>query len=152
MLRQQEDNGIAGGSNPAHAFYFCVDRSTLSSLSEIVFLTYQAIELRRFALTRDHGEPTPSCEAADIQEKIPPFVRVGPRTANVFLSYRDAVTRAARTQDPGIVDLELSLGRYVGKGTHGTGKLREEIEAEDERADTPLAVRWLGRPSEAQVR
>lgn len=46
----------------------------------------------------------------------------------------------------------IPLARYVRKGTHGTEKLREEIEAENEGATIPLLVRWLGKLAEIKER
>ena len=38
----------------------------------------------------------------------------------------------------------------MGKGTHGTEKLREEAEAENEGMKIPRVIQWLGRPSEVK--
>jgi hypothetical protein len=77
-------------------------------------------------------------------------------TAEMLLQYRDTVIIAARTVDKGIVDVEANeswgrvkvhgvpLERYVGKGTHGLEKFKEEVQAENAGVVIPLAVRWLG--------
>lgn len=74
-----------------------------------------------------------------------------------LLLYKDTVIRAARTMDPTIVDITanetwrrvkihgVSLSRYLGKGTHGLDKLRQEIEAENEGVEISMQMRWLGR-------
>lgn len=78
-------------------------------------------------------------------------------TAEMMGRYRDVVLKAARTQDEGIIDFGsnepwkrvkvhgVALERYVGKGTYGTGKLKEELEAENEGLVIPLSIRWLGQ-------
>ena len=147
------------------------------------------MEQRRFAFVRDNGISTARCQPADIQsainralcqERVPHSVRVQEvrrndrgtitgatiptASAEMLLNYRDTVIRAARTQDAGIVGVELNeiwkrvkihgipLARYVGKGTHGTEKLREEIEAENEGVTIPLVVRWLGKLADIKAR
>ena len=147
------------------------------------------MEQRRFAFVRDNGISTARCQPADIQsainralyqERVPHCVRVQEvrrndrgtitgatiptASAEMLLNYRDTVIRAARTQDAGIVGVELNeiwkrvkihgipLARYVGKGTHGTEKLREEIEAENEGVTIPLAVIWLGKLADIKAR
>ena len=74
-----------------------------------------------------------------------------------LLGARDTVIRAARTVDLSIVDITANetwhrvkihgvpLNRYLGKGTHGLEKLREELEAENEGLEIPMQIRWLGR-------
>jgi len=66
---------------------------------------------------------------------------------------------AARTVDRGVVDVEenntwerlkihaVPLVRYMGKGTDGLQKMREEFEAENEGIKVPTQVRWLANPS-----
>src|SRR6266576_460067 len=56
-----------------------------------------------------------------------------------LLAYKDTILRSVRTVDPGIVNITANetwkrvkihgvpLVRYLGKGTHGLNKLREEI-------------------------
>ena len=82
----------------------------------------------------------------------------------LLVNHRDMVFRAARTRGPSIIDLDLNetwervqihgapVAHYVGEGTHGTEKLREEIEAENEGVEIPFPVRWLGQPSKAKAR
>ena len=89
------------------------------------------------------------------REKVPHFVRIqeirrngkftvtGVTTptasARMLMSYKDIVVTAARTVDIGVVDVEVNevwkrlkvhgipLARYMGEGTNGTERLREEI-------------------------
>ena len=42
--------------------------------------------------------------------------------------------------------------RYIGKGSHGVEKVREDVEAENEGAKIPLAARWLDRLSDIEER
>ena len=75
-----------------------------------------------------------------------------------------AIVRAACSLDPGIIDLEANqawkrvkahavpVARYVGKGTFGTEKLREELEAGNEGVKISFLTRWLGQPSKAKAR
>lgn len=42
--------------------------------------------------------------------------------------------------------------RYIGKGSHGVEKLREDVEAENEGAMIPLEARWLDRLSHIEER
>jgi hypothetical protein len=65
-------------------------------------------------------------------------------TGEMPLQYRDIILKAARTVDKGVIDVEenetwerlnihaVSLVRYMGKGTEGLQKMREEFEAENE--------------------
>jgi len=65
---------------------------------------------------------------------------------------------AARTIDKGVVDVEenescerlkinaVPLIRWMGKGTEGLQKMREESEAENEGKVIPTKVRWLANP------
>jgi len=60
--------------------------------------------------------------------------------------------------DKGIIDMEgnkswetlkihtVTLVRYMGKGTEGLLKMREEIPAENEGVANPAPVRWLSNP------
>ena len=84
----------------------------------------------------------------------------------MLMNYKDIVITAARTVDLGVVDVEVNevwkrlkvhgipLARYMGEGTNGTQRLREDIEAENARVGVaiPLAVRWLGKLSEIRER
>jgi hypothetical protein len=79
-------------------------------------------------------------------------------TAEMALQYRDIIITAARTVDKGVVDVEeneswerqkihaVPLVRYMGKGTEGLQKMREEFEAENEGVAIPAQVRWLANP------
>jgi hypothetical protein len=79
-------------------------------------------------------------------------------TAEIALQYCDIITTAARTVDKGVVDVEeneswerlkihaVPLIRYMGKGTEGQQKIREEFKAENEGIVIPTQVRWLANP------
>jgi hypothetical protein len=79
-------------------------------------------------------------------------------TAEMTMEYRDIIITAARTVDRGVVDVEenetwqrlkihaVPLVRYMGKGTEGQQKMREEFEAENEGIAIPTDVRWLANP------
>ena len=79
-------------------------------------------------------------------------------TAEMALLYRDIIISAARTVDMGVIDVEgneswerlkihaVPLIRYMGKGTEGLQKMREEIQAENEGVAIPAQVRWLANP------
>jgi hypothetical protein len=79
-------------------------------------------------------------------------------TAEMGMQYRDIVITAARTVDTGVVDVEenetwgrlkihaVPLVRYMGKGTEGLQKMREEFEAENEGIVIPTQVRSLAKP------
>jgi len=74
------------------------------------------------------------------------------------LMYRDITISAERTVDKGVIAIEenesqerlkihaLPLVRYLGKGTVGLQKMREEFEAENEGIAIPTQVRWLANP------
>ena len=74
-----------------------------------------------------------------------------------LLAHRNSILRAALTIDPTVIDITaketrrrvkihgVPLNRYLGKGTHGLEKLREEIEAENEGVEIPMQIRWHGR-------
>jgi hypothetical protein len=63
--------------------------------------------------------------------------------AEMSMPYRDIIIRAARTVDKGVLDVEenqnwewlkihaVPLMRYMGNGTEGLQKMREEFEAEN---------------------
>jgi len=71
------------------------------------------------------------------------------------LQYRNIIIMAAKTVDKGVVDVEenepwermkihaVPLVLYMGKGTDGLQKMREEFEAENEGVVIPAQVRWL---------
>jgi len=79
-------------------------------------------------------------------------------TAEMVMPYRDIIITAARIVDRGVVDVEeketwerlnihaVPLVRYMGKGTEGLQKMREEFEAETEGIAIPTQVRWLANP------
>jgi len=79
-------------------------------------------------------------------------------TAQMALLYRDIIIKAARFVDKGIIDVEgneswerlkihtIPLVRYMGNGTEGLQKMREEIQAENEGVAIPAQVRWLSNP------
>jgi hypothetical protein len=79
-------------------------------------------------------------------------------TAEMALLYRDIIIKAARSVDKGIIDVEgneswerlkihtVPLVRYMGKGTKGLQKMREEIQAENEGVRIPPQVSWLSNP------
>ena len=79
-------------------------------------------------------------------------------TAEMALRYCDLIITAARTVDKGVVDVEgnetwerlkihaVPLVRYMGKGTEGLQKMREEFEAKNEGITIPTQVRWLANP------
>jgi len=79
-------------------------------------------------------------------------------TAEMAMQYRDIIIMAARTVDRVVVDVEenetwerlkihaVPLVRYMGKGTEGLQKMREEFEAENEGIAIPTQVRWLANP------
>jgi hypothetical protein len=79
-------------------------------------------------------------------------------TAEMALHYRDIIIMGARTVDKGVFDVEeneswerlkihaVPLVRYMGKGTEGMHKMREEFEAENEGVPIPAQGRWLWNP------
>jgi hypothetical protein len=79
-------------------------------------------------------------------------------TAEMAMQYRDIIMTAARTVGRRVVDVEenetwerlkihaVPLMRYMGKGTEGLQKMREEFEAENEGIAIPTQVRWLANP------
>ena len=85
-------------------------------------------------------------------------------TAETLLIHRDIVTKAARTLNPGIIDLEANqtwkwanvhrvpVARYVDRGALGTEKLHKELEAVSWGVGVRFAVRWLGGPSGVKAR
>jgi len=85
-------------------------------------------------------------------------------TAEVAMRYREVIITAAKTVDRAVVDVEenetwerlkihaLPLVRYMGKGTEGLQRMREEFEAENEGIAIPTQVRWLANPSTIRER
>jgi len=79
-------------------------------------------------------------------------------TAEMALLSRVIIIKTARTFGKGIIDVEgneswerlkihtIPLVRYIGKGTKGHQKMREEIQAENEGVTIPARVRWLSNP------
>jgi hypothetical protein len=79
-------------------------------------------------------------------------------TAEMAMQYHDIIITAARTVDRGVVDVEedktwerlkihpVPLVRYMGKGTEGLQKMREEFEAENKGIAIPTQVRRLANP------
>jgi hypothetical protein len=74
------------------------------------------------------------------------------------LLYRDIIIKATRSVDKGIIDVEgneswerlkihtVPLVRYMGQGTEGLQKMREEIQGENEGVAIAAQVRWLSNP------
>jgi len=85
-------------------------------------------------------------------------------TAEMAIGYRDIIITAARTVARGVADVEeiktwerlmiheVALVRYMGKGTEGLQKLREEFEQEDEGIAIPTMVQWLAKPRSIRER
>jgi len=85
-------------------------------------------------------------------------------TAEMALQYCDIIITAARTVGKGVVDVEdndsweratiyaVPLVRYMGKGTEGLQKMREEFEVENEGIAIPAQVRWLANPRTVRER
>jgi len=79
-------------------------------------------------------------------------------TAEMALQYGDIIITAVRTVDRGVVDVEenetrerrkihaVPHVRYMGKGTEGLQRMREEFEAETEGIAIPTQVRWVANP------
>jgi len=79
-------------------------------------------------------------------------------TAEMAPLYRHIIIKAARSVDKGIIDMKgneswetlkihtVMLVGYMGKGTKGIQKMREEIQAENEGVAIPAQVRWLSNP------
>jgi len=79
-------------------------------------------------------------------------------TAEMALHYRDIIITAARTVDKGVIDVEeneswerlkihgVPVVWYMGKGTEGLQKMREEFKAENEGIVIPAQVWWLPNP------
>jgi len=79
-------------------------------------------------------------------------------TPEIALPYRDIIMNAARSVYKWIIDVEGNESwerlkihtfppvRYMGKGTKGLQKMRDEIQAENEAVAIPAQVRWLSNP------
>jgi hypothetical protein len=79
-------------------------------------------------------------------------------TAGMALLYRDNIIKADGSVNKGIIDVEgnkswerlkihtVPLVRYMGKGTTGLQKMREEIQADNEGVAIPAQERWLSNP------
>jgi hypothetical protein len=78
--------------------------------------------------------------------------------------YEAVAIKAARTLNRGIIGFVeneawqrlkiqgVPLNRYVGRGTNGLEKPREEIQAENAGVIIPMATRWLGRVPQLKER
>jgi hypothetical protein len=85
-------------------------------------------------------------------------------TVDNLRKYEAVVIKAARIVDRGIIGFKenkawqrlkihgVPLNRYVGRGTNGLEKLREEIQAENAGVTIPMAARWLGRVPQLKER
>jgi len=79
-------------------------------------------------------------------------------TAEMAMQYRDIIITAVRTVDRAVVDVEdnetwerlkihaVPLVRYMGNGTEGLQKMREEFETENQGITVATQVRWLANP------
>jgi len=79
-------------------------------------------------------------------------------TAEMAMQYCDIIITAVRTVHRGVMDVEgnetwerlkihaVPVVRYMGKGTEGLQKMRQEFEAENEGIAIPTQVRWLANP------
>jgi len=79
-------------------------------------------------------------------------------TAEMAMRYWNVIITAGMTVDRGVMDVEgnktweriqihaVPLVRYIGIGTEGSQKMREEIEAENEGIAIPTQARWLANP------
>jgi len=80
------------------------------------------------------------------------------------LQYDNIIITAARKVDKGVVDVEeteswemlkihsVPLVQYMGKGTEGLQKIREDFVPENEGIVIPTHVRWLANPCTIRVR
>jgi len=78
-------------------------------------------------------------------------------TTEMAVQYRDIIITAARTVDKGVVEVQKNESwerlkfhavtplRYMGKGTEGLQKMREEFEAENYGIVIPTEVKWLAK-------
>ena len=85
-------------------------------------------------------------------------------TAKMALRYHGIIIKAERTVDKGVVDVEakeswerltihaVPLVRYLGKGTKGLQKMREEFTAGNESVTIPPQVCWLVDPRACRER
>jgi hypothetical protein len=79
-------------------------------------------------------------------------------TAEMAMQYRNIIITAAKTVNRGVMDVEenetwerlkiheVPLVQYMGNGTEGPQKMREEFEAENEGIAIPTQVRWVANP------
>ena len=79
-------------------------------------------------------------------------------TAEMAMRYRNIIITAARTVDKQVVDVEeneiwerlmihaVPLVQYMGKGTEGVQKMRDELDGENEGLAIPTQERWLTNP------
>jgi len=113
------------------------------------------------------------------EAKVPHFVRIQGVTKNtrgcwstittqgamaeMLIRYREIVIKAAKKVDAGIVDIKtnelwergkmhgVNFDRYLGKKTAGgLGKLRQELQIENEGVVLPIAINWIGGPKDVQ--
>lgn len=85
-------------------------------------------------------------------------------TAEIALRYLDIIITATRTVDKVVVDVEeneswerlkihrVHLVPYIGKGTDGLQKMREEFEIENKGVTIPSQVQWLANPRSMRQR
>jgi hypothetical protein len=85
-------------------------------------------------------------------------------TAEMALRFKDLIITAARSVDKGVIDLQpndtwtrlkihgVPLKRYLGRGTEGLEKLREEFVAENNDLEIPTRIYWLGSPTRIKER
>lgn len=74
-----------------------------------------------------------------------------------LLAHMKIILRAALRVNPAVIDITANetwrrvkihgvpLNKYLGKGTQGLEKPREEIEAENEGVEIPMQIRWHGQ-------
>ena len=84
--------------------------------------------------------------------------------AAMLITQRGIILRVTRTIGPGVIDLETAptwkrvrihgvpVSPYVGRGSLGMEKLREELEAENDWVKITAVVRWLGRTADVRTR
>ena len=77
-------------------------------------------------------------------------------TAEIFLKYKEIAIRAARTECACVTNISTNetwtrvkihgvpLEAYTEKESYSTGRLREELMAENTGLEIPMAMRWLG--------
>jgi hypothetical protein len=85
-------------------------------------------------------------------------------TAEMALHYRKIFMPSATTVEKAVMDVEaigswerltihsVPLVRYMGKGTDGLQKMREEFDVENDSIVIPTQVRWLANPNTIRER